>query len=53
MFSSNEFDNLVPCVGSFFMIKIALSCIGEFLRGSGSETIWTECSIFGMNVNKF
>ena len=50
MLSTNEFDSFVPCLGSFHMIKVALSSIGKFLRGSGAETIWTECSIFGINI---
>ena len=37
-------------LGSFHMMKIVLGCLGKYLRGSGAESIWTENSIFGLNV---
>ena len=45
-----EFDNLVLCLGSFHMAKIALGCIGKYLRGSGAENILIESGTFGVNV---
>lgn len=47
---SDEFSNIVLCMGTFHMIKILLGCIGKYLRGSGAESIWIESSVFGVNV---
>lgn len=45
-----EFKNIVLCLGSFHMTKVALGCLGKYLKGSGAETILTESSVFGPNV---
>lgn len=45
-----EFQNLVLCLGTFHMAKIALGCIGKFLKGSGAENILVESGVFGVNV---
>lgn len=37
-------------MGSFRMAKIALGCLGKYLRGSGAETIFVERSMFSSNV---
>ena len=37
----DEFKNVVLCMGSFHMAKVALGCIGKYLKGSGAESILT------------
>ncbi len=32
------------------MAKVFLACIGKYLTNSGAESIWTENSVFGINV---
>jgi hypothetical protein len=32
------------------MAKIALGCLGKYLKGSGAENILVESSVFGVNV---
>jgi len=46
-----KFSNmvLVLCLGSFHMTKIALGCLGKYLKGSGAESI-LESGTFGLNV---
>ena len=46
----DKFKGLVLCMGSFHMMKIVLGCLGKYLKGSGAQKIWTESSIFGVNV---
>ena len=46
----DEFNNIVLCLGSFHMTKIALGCLGKYLKGSGAENILIESAIFGVNV---
>lgn len=45
-----EFKNIVLCMGSFHMTKVALGCIGKYLKGSGVQTILVESTMFGPNV---
>ena len=45
-----EFQNIVLCMGSFHMAKVALGCVGKYLKGSGAENIFVESEIFGVNV---
>ena len=45
-----EFNDIVLCLGSFHMTKIALGCLGKYLKGSGAENILIESGIFGVNV---
>jgi hypothetical protein len=45
-----EFDNIVLCLGTFHMAKVALGCIGKYMRNSGAEEIFVENGIFGVNV---
>ena len=45
-----EFQDLVLCMGSFHMAKVALGCLGKYLKGSGAESILVESGIFGVNV---
>ncbi|KAJ8050924.1 hypothetical protein HOLleu_04307 [Holothuria leucospilota] len=40
-----EFRDIVLCMGSFHMAKVALDCLGEYLKGSGAES-----ATFGVNV---
>ena len=37
-------------MGSFHMTKVALGCIGKYLKGSGAQTILVESTVFGPNV---
>ena len=46
----NEFENIVLCLGSFHMAKVALGCIGKYIKGSGAESILIESGVFGTNV---
>jgi len=46
----NEFTNTILCLGSFHMAKVALGCLGKYLRGSGVESILIESGTFGVNV---
>ena len=32
------------------MMIIVLSCLGKYPKGSGAQKIWTESSMFGVNV---
>ena len=34
-----EFQDIVLCMGSFHMAKVALCCMGKYLKGSGAESI--------------
>ena len=45
-----EFSNIVLCLGSFHMAKVALGCIGKYLKSSGAESILIESGTFGVNV---
>ena len=39
LFRPDEFKNIVLCMGSFHMTKVALGCIRTFLKDSGAQTI--------------
>lgn len=45
-----EFQDIVLCMGSFHMAKVALGCLGKYLKGSGAESILVESATFGVNV---
>ena len=45
-----EFHNIVLCLGSFHMTKVALGCLGKYLKSSGAESILIESGTFGVNV---
>ena len=45
-----EFKDIVLCLGSFHMTKIALGCLEKYLKGSGTENILIESAVFGINV---
>ena len=47
---SEEFQDIVLCMGSFHMAKVALGCLGKYLKGSGAESILVESATFGVNV---
>ena len=47
-----EFGNTVLCLGPFHMIKVVQASIGQYIDGSGAETIWTKNGVFGVNVVK-
>ena len=32
------------------MVKVALGCLGKYLKGSGAESILVESSVFGLNT---
>ena len=48
----DEFSGIVLCLGSFHMIKAFLARIGKYLSGSGCRTIWTQNTVFGIDVVK-
>ena len=45
-----EFKNIKLCLGSFHMTKVALGCVGKYLKNSGAEGIFIESGTFGVNV---
>ena len=45
-----EFEDIVLLMGSFHMAKVALGCLGKYLKGSGAESILVESATFGVNV---
>ena len=45
-----EFRTLVPCLGTFHLIKTVLKCIGKFLAGSGADITWLQAGVFGPTV---
>ena len=45
-----EFQDIVLCMGSFHMVKVALRCVGKYLKGSGAESILLESGTFGVLV---
>lgn len=45
-----EFSDIVLLLGPFHLAKIMLACIGKYLKGSGADVIFMECSVFGPNV---
>ena len=47
---NKEFENIIVLLGNFHLIKVVLSCIGKYLKHSGTETIFIETSIFGVCV---
>jgi len=46
----DEFQDIILCMGTFHMAKVALGCLGKLLAGSGAETILVESGVFGANV---
>ena len=52
LWRQGEFKDLTLCLGSFHLLKIYLSCIGKYIRGSGAESIWIENEIFGPNTTQ-
>ena len=42
----DKLKDLVLCTGTFHMMKIIFSCLGKYLKGSETQKIWTESSIF-------
>ena len=45
-----EFQTLVPCLGTFHMIKTVLRCIGKYLEESGADLTWLEARVFVPSV---
>ena len=46
----NEITNIILCLESFHMAKVALYCLGKYLRGSGAENILTESDNLDVSV---
>jgi len=48
---TNDFSNLILRIGSFHLQKVWLHCIGQYLEGSGIESILTEdAEVYGVNT---
>ena len=45
-----EFRPLVPCLGTFHLVKTVLKCLGKALGGSGAEMVWLQAGVFGPTV---
>lgn len=45
-----EFRTLVPCMGTFHLLKTVLKCIGKLLDGSGADMTWLQAGVFGPTV---
>lgn len=45
-----EFRTLVPCLGTFHLVKTVLKCIGKALGGSGTDITWLQAGVFGPTV---
>ena len=45
-----EFNNIMLCLDSFQMAKVALDCIGKYIKGSGAENILIESGVFDLHV---
>ena len=45
-----EFCTLVPCLGTFHLLKTVLKCIGKALGGSGADMVWLQAGGFGPTV---
>ena len=45
-----EFKNLFPMMGGFHMAKVAMHCIGKYLKGCGIEDALVETSVFGLKT---
>lgn len=48
----NEFTNLVLMLGDFHLTKIAMSCIGKYLRESGIQNVLVETEAYGINTSE-
>jgi len=46
----NEITNIILCLESFHMAKVALCCLGKYLRGSGADNILTESDNLDVTV---
>ncbi|OXU18367.1 hypothetical protein TSAR_009883 [Trichomalopsis sarcophagae] len=47
---SDEFNNIILCLGNFHIIKVLQTCIGKYLKNSGIENIFIETALFGINT---
>ena len=45
-----EFCTLVPCLGTFHLLKTVLKCIGKALGGSRADMVWLQVGGFGPTV---
>ena len=45
-----QFQDMVLCMVSFHMVKVALGCVGKYLKESGAESILVERGTFGVNA---
>lgn len=45
-----EFRSLVPCLGTFHMVKTVLRCVGKAIGGSGCDMTWLQAGVFGPTV---
>ena len=46
----DEFDCIIPCLGTFHTIKTLLKCIGKNLRGSGAENVFLNAAGYGSTM---
>ncbi|KAJ8667308.1 hypothetical protein QAD02_008970 [Eretmocerus hayati] len=51
-FAEQKFEKLVLIMGNSHLIKVAMACIGEYLKHSGIENIFIEIGVFGRLVTE-
>ena len=50
LMQQEEFRTLVPCLGTFHLVKTVLKCIGKVLGRSGADITWLQAGAFGPPV---
>ena len=48
--TNKTYINFVPVMGSIYLIKIVLKCIGMYLARSDTKHIWLESGMFGFTL---
>lgn len=48
----DKFKKIFLMMGAWHMTKIAMACVGKYLKGSGADAIFIENSVFGPSVTE-
>ena len=48
--TSREFEGLILRIGTFHLQKNFLRCLGQYIEGSGLDSILIEANVYGMNT---
>lgn len=48
--TSQEFEGLILRIGTFHLQKHFLRCLGQYIEGSGLDSILIEATVYGMNT---